>query len=109
MNCSRAAGDYVEDIANGGASRRRNDANTPGKDRQRTFKLLSKQALGPQAVAELLKGHTKRACAHRVEPSSIFTFVTTVTCSPASRKCSAAVSPATPEPITTTSVGSAQP
>src|SRR3954451_18401650 len=47
--------------------------------------------------------------AHRVEPSSMFTLVTTVTCSPASRRCSAQVSPATPEPTTTTSVVSAQP
>ena len=39
----------------------------------------------------------------------MLTLVTTVTCRPASRRCSAAVSPATPEPITTTSVGSAQP
>ena len=48
-------------------------------------------------------------CAQRVEPSSMWTLVTTVTCSPASRRCSAAVSPATPEPTTTTSVVSAQP
>src|SRR5436305_4340713 len=48
-------------------------------------------------------------CAHRVEPASILTLVTTVTCSPASRRCSAAVSPATPDPTTTTSVVSSQP
>src|SRR3989440_3276004 len=47
--------------------------------------------------------------AHRVEPSSMLTLVTTVTCSPAARRSRAAVSPATPEPTTTTSVVSAQP
>ena len=48
-------------------------------------------------------------CAQRVEPSSMLTLVTTVTCRPASRRCSAAVRPAMPEPTTTTSVVSAQP
>src|SRR5262249_38408674 len=48
-------------------------------------------------------------CAQRVEPSSMLTFVTTVTCRPASRRCSAVVSPATPEPTTTTSVVSDHP
>src|SRR4051812_12784469 len=48
-------------------------------------------------------------CAHRVEPSSMLTLVTTVTCSPCSRRCSAAVRPAIPEPTTSTSVVSVQP
>ncbi len=48
-------------------------------------------------------------CAHLVDPSSMSTLVTTVTCSPASRRCNAAVSPATPEPTTITSVVSTQP
>ncbi len=48
-------------------------------------------------------------CAHRVDPSSMLTLVTTVTCRPCSRRCSAAVSPATPEPTTSTSVVSLHP
>src|ERR1700755_516237 len=37
------------------------------------------------------------------------TLVTTVTCGPGSRRCNAAVRPATPEPTTSTSVVSVQP
>ena len=47
--------------------------------------------------------------AQRVEPSSTFTLVTTVTACPAARACSAAVRPAMPEPTTTTSAVWVQP
>ncbi|GAB3994698.1 hypothetical protein GCM10029992_09920 [Glycomyces albus] len=51
-------------------------------------------------------GHA--SCAHRVEPSSMLTLVTTVTWNPACRRLRAQVRPATPEPMTHTSVVSVQ-
>ena len=48
-------------------------------------------------------------CAQRVEPSSRRALVTTTVRSPAAAQRSAAVSPATPEPTTTTSASMAQP
>ena len=48
-------------------------------------------------------------CAHFVEPSSIFAFVTNKTDKLLDRKFSAVVNPATPEPITITSAVTVHP
>ena len=61
-----AAGENVENILNGGAARRGDDADSPGKRGQRFLACGGEEALGGELGLELLEGDLEGSGAHRL-------------------------------------------
>ena len=62
-----SAPQHLDDVANGGTVERRHDADLAGKRRQRTLAARVEQALGREALFELVEGQLQRSKPLRLE------------------------------------------
>src|SRR3954468_3712439 len=67
MHCARAADKYRQDVADGRAVERSDNADAAREKRQRPFEFFIKKTFRREPVAHLLKRYAQSASAHRVE------------------------------------------